>query len=172
MKYHITEEIITLYILFVIFFRNEVMNFLIRHRSPFGVIRTLRLRRVSERSFGTIVEVKLFIRRNRNRVVQVRNAWACDWCFASRNAQNEVRASASARARLCERDFCAVIVVGKSNPPVGTFPSPLRTGPRWRNAEFRFLVQSARYAKKVATFILPSRRNETCRELAHDFIAP
>lgn len=78
MKYHITEEIITLYILFVIFFRNEVMNFLIRHRSPFGVIRTLRLRRVSERSFGTIVEVKLFIRRNRNRVVQVRNAWACD----------------------------------------------------------------------------------------------
>lgn len=66
--YYIIEEIIALYILFAVFFHNEIMKFLIRH--------TLLLSEQLEHwdwdesqkgSLGTVVEVELFIRRNRNR---------------------------------------------------------------------------------------------------------
>lgn len=67
---------------------------------------------------------------------------ARDGRFASRNAQNEVRASASARARLCERDFCAVIVTGQIWPS-GRYPSP-RPVSRWRNAEFPRPIRGVR----------------------------
>jgi len=81
---------------------------------------------------------------------------------------------ANARAGFCERDFCVVIVVGKSVPSPCLL-SPLPIGPPGlrkyvsQHREFRFLIQSARYVKKVATFLLPSRRNETRFYLADLF---
>lgn len=88
-----------------------------------------------------------------------------EWSKSERECPSE-----TLRKRLLRRYRRRQIWPPCWNLPLFPSPSPPpRTGPRWRNAEFRFLVQSARYAKKVATFILPSRRNETCREPACGF---
>lgn len=106
-----------------------------------------------------VIKIELLVCRNRIRYLRNTAHWAYWWHFTNRNVQNEVRVCARAnvrtgllRKRLLRRY--------RHQSPVSSFPPVVGPSPQWRNTEFCFLVQSARYAKKVAMFILLSRRIE------------
>lgn len=99
-------------------------------------------------------------------IIQVRNASGLWVKFRKPECaewSKSVSASANARAGFCERDFCVVIVVGKSVPlSLPSWPTRPGSANMWRNTRIPF-PRSIREVPRKRSWSLysPSRRNET-----------